>query len=491
MFLSKYRILICFLIWLSCRNSVQAQLIRESAEVMPQPRLTEYVKTDLMPDQFGIYPGAVMPFGMVTAGPFNDSSKINGYNRDKQGTHGFSIKTPEVDGCYRFGGLRINLSTKDSVGFGREMYTEEVFKPGYYSAFSDQQFIKAEFTTSYRTAIGRFTSDHDVIYVQIAIGDGIKNLNIISSNETSGYYQKQNICDSTNQKVFFYIQFNIPFSGYKSCKDGSGQTSVTFSFNNISGKELMMKTGLSFVSISNAQKNLEEELENYEFGKVKDDAGFEWEKKLSTLKVKGGKEDNKTELYTLLYQIMIQVNLINDVNGEYINGRGILEKDEENRKYNIISLRKYYQYMQPLIQLTYPELHEEIIKNLSERNILDSINNLPNKGELTLNIEIQNRLVVSQILGFLGLSVNPEDPSRFHLKIPEFEKIIFKPIVNNLPEKQFTIETRNTDSRSITYIQSVILNGGNHSTKEILLNDIAKGGKMLIITGKKRLTNHR
>src|ERR1035441_2124029 len=84
-------------------------------------------------------------------------------------------------------------------------------------------------------------------------------------------------------------------------------------------KPVEIKIGLSFVSTENAKANLEKELGEKSFEKVKAEASAAWQKLLSRIQVSGGTERQKELFYSCLYRSFLWPALRSDVNGEYLD----------------------------------------------------------------------------------------------------------------------------------------------------------------------------
>jgi predicted alpha-1,2-mannosidase len=92
---------------------------------------------------------------------------------------------------------------------------------------------------------------------------------------------------------------------------------ASFRFKTEAGEKIILKVGISSVSIEGARKNLAAELPGWDFDKVRADAKAAWNKELSKIEVSGGTDDQTTNFYTALYHTMIQPNIFNDVDGQY------------------------------------------------------------------------------------------------------------------------------------------------------------------------------
>ncbi|MBK9528069.1 MAG: glycoside hydrolase family 92 protein [Acidobacteria bacterium] len=102
----------------------------------------------------------------------------------------------------------------------------------------------------------------------------------------------------------------------RSIRGGKADAKANFYFK--SAGRLEIKVAISHVSIEGARKNLAAELPGWDFEKVRADAKAAWNKELSKIDVSGGTPDQTTTFYTALYHTMIQPNIFNDVDGNYL-----------------------------------------------------------------------------------------------------------------------------------------------------------------------------
>jgi predicted alpha-1,2-mannosidase len=79
-----------------------------------------------------------------------------------------------------------------------------------------------------------------------------------------------------------------------------------------------MKVGLSFVSVQNAEANLQKENPGWDFEKVRQEAKQLWSRRLNRVQVEGGTPQQRTIFYKGLYHMMLTPTLFSDANGDYI-----------------------------------------------------------------------------------------------------------------------------------------------------------------------------
>ena len=80
----------------------------------------------------------------------------------------------------------------------------------------------------------------------------------------------------------------------------------------------MVKVGVSAVDIAGARKNVESEIPEWDFDKVRKDARTAWNNYLSKIDITTSDKEDKTIFYTALYHTAISPNLFMDADGRYL-----------------------------------------------------------------------------------------------------------------------------------------------------------------------------
>ena len=83
-------------------------------------------------------------------------------------------------------------------------------------------------------------------------------------------------------------------------------------------EQVLMKCGISFVSLEGAQKNLEHDIPDWDFNRVSVCAREMWNQALSKIKIEGNEAD-KTTFYTALYHTMIDPRCFSDIAGRNVD----------------------------------------------------------------------------------------------------------------------------------------------------------------------------
>jgi hypothetical protein len=112
-----------------------------------------------------------------------------------------------------------------------------------------------------------------------------------------------------------------------------------------------VKVGISGVSIEGAHKNLDAEINGWDFDQTVMDTRALWNKELSKIEVEGGTKSQLTTFYSALYHTMIQPNVYMDVDGQY-RGRDLkVHRAESFTNYTVFSLWDTYRACHPLYTL--------------------------------------------------------------------------------------------------------------------------------------------
>lgn len=140
---------------------------------------------------------------------------------------------------------------------------------------------------------------------------------------------------------------------------------VYFTFDTEENETICVKVGVSYVSISNARKNLEAEQPGFDFENTKLAAEQAWNLELSKIQVEGGNSEDKEKFYTALYHTLIHPSVANDVTGEYntMGDNSIAQTNGYNR-YTVFSLWDTYRNVHPFLSLVYPKRQSDMVKSM-------------------------------------------------------------------------------------------------------------------------------
>ena len=124
---------------------------------------------------------------------------------------------------------------------------------------------------------------------------------------------------------------------------------------------LLVKVGISAVSIQGAKANLKAEIPNWDFEKIKIETKASWENELSKIVVEGDSDTQKEIFYTALYHSLLVPNLYVDVDGKY-NGTDLQTHHTDDKHYTIFSLWDTFRATHPLFTLVQQKKTGEFIQ---------------------------------------------------------------------------------------------------------------------------------
>lgn len=180
--------------------------------------------------QIDLFPGAAVPFGMLTFSPNTPSQPDGGgYNYSDSSILGFSLTHISGPGCSAYGDIPI-LPTVGAIGSdpvattGPFSHAHEKATPGYYSVTlspGTPSAIGAELSATTRTGIARFdfpaTKQANVLFKvgDSQMGNSAADVHIVGNDELTGSATSGHFCGSPGTyTVHFVATFDRPFSSY-------------------------------------------------------------------------------------------------------------------------------------------------------------------------------------------------------------------------------------------------------------------------------------
>ncbi|QNG69074.1 glycoside hydrolase family 92 protein [Stenotrophomonas maltophilia] len=349
------------------------------------------------------YPGATVPFGMVQLSPDTRMQPREkaygwaaGYRYDDSSIVGFSHTHFSGTGHSDLGdillmpftgspGLERGDPEKPRSGYAsRFRHDDEKAEPGYYAVTLDDYKVRAELTTSTRVGVHRYafpkgtdakvlldmrTSMYDypgkVLWSRVRVrADGT----VTGFRETRGW--------APGRQLYFAMRFSRPLAGhelhnteqdivYKGFpppgeKDPSQRAQIegrqlvgTFAFGKLDAP-LVVKVAISPVSEAGAIANLDAEVADFDFDRVRAQAKQEWTQALSVLDI-DAPEHARRSAYTALYHTLLGPTLFMDADGQYRGSDNAVHKADGFTNYSTFSLWDTYRALHPLLTLVQPE----------------------------------------------------------------------------------------------------------------------------------------
>ncbi len=284
------------------------------------------------------FPGATVPFGAVQLSPdtrIDNWDGSSGYHYSDNEIFGFSHTHLSGTGIPDYCDILL-MPTVGEVDFNNFKstfsHTNEKAEAGYYSVKMDNG-VTAELTATTRVGVHRYkfpNTDKANIVLDLKWRDKVldSSLKIVGNNQIEGFRRSESW--AKDQIVYFVAEFSRPFEANQ-----KENLYASLKFKTIANEQIIVKVGISAVSIENARQNLQTEVPHWNFDKVRADAKNVWNKELSQIEITDDNQDNLTKFYTALYHTKIQPNVFSDVNGDYLGIDKKVHNLNENQKSKI------------------------------------------------------------------------------------------------------------------------------------------------------------
>ena len=264
------------------------------------------------------FPGATYPLGMVQPGPQTGCigwDYCAGYRYEDTMISGFSQNRLNGTGVPDMGDILIMpFSGKDTKNFQSTYRKDsEVANPGYYSVELVDNSVKVELTATSHVAMHRyqFEKENPAIYINFQNGM-VGSENSYDNRVLDADIQKEDMYTITGYQrvkawverdLFYVIKLDKPIVAFEDAEDGREDKAPRKIIRLADEREVQIKVAFSMVSIEGAKKNLNLELEHWDFDTVRKEAENKWENYLSRIEIEGT-DEQKINFYTALYHLL-------------------------------------------------------------------------------------------------------------------------------------------------------------------------------------------
>ncbi|TAN02811.1 MAG: glycoside hydrolase family 92 protein [Rhodanobacteraceae bacterium] len=338
------------------------------------------------------FPGAVVPFGMLSWSPTTTSRPEGGdYSYANSRILGFSLTHLSGPGCSAAGEIPI-LPTVGAIGTQPDKTTapfehaHEHATPGEYQvtlAPGTASAIVVKLAASTRTGIGVFhfpaTRQANFLFKvsEAQTTSPTSSVRIVGNDALAGAETSGRFCGTARTAtLYFVVKFNRPFAahgtwGESAPKAGSdaatgAHTGAWVSFDANQNRDIDLKVAISYVSVADAWANLKAENPGWDFAAVASQAHAAWDNMLSRITVSGGTHDQQVQFYTALYHSLLHPNVFSDANGDYIGFDDKLHQlaHGQGNQYANFSGWDIYRSEVPLLALLAPHRTGDMITSL-------------------------------------------------------------------------------------------------------------------------------
>lgn len=319
------------------------------------------------------YPGASVPFGMMQLSPDTrgaDWDGSSGYHYSDSVIYGFSHTHLSGTGIPDYCDVLFMPFVGEVQWDGKDYrstfsHKNEKASPGYYEVVLDKNKIKAQLTTTVRSGMHQYTfprtANQGSILIDLKWRDEVLEswIEKVSDYELRGLRRSKSWAQ--NQILYFDIKFEKPIKDYSVLNDEGKVASdsrvegknlkIAVSFNLNADKILRAKVGISGVSAEEAALNLNTEIKDWNFAKLRASAKAAWNKEFSKIDIKGGTRDEQTVFYTALYHTFLEPNIYQDVDGHFRGTDLKVHKAAGFTNYTVFSLWDTYRAYNPLMTI--------------------------------------------------------------------------------------------------------------------------------------------
>jgi len=313
------------------------------------------------------------------------------------------------------GPLKTYYGETDQPGAGylsSYSHDSEVAQAGYYAVTLDDYKVRAEMTAAPHSGILRFTfpkNPQSRIQIDLArrvggtslhqtvkvVGDNSIEGQIDCTPEGGGFGHGKG---HVNYTIYYHAEFSKPLKNVgvwsatlppgpyndmletpefisacqnaqqiPGCQEKDGQHLGFYAEFPTEDKEaILLKAGISYVSIDGARANLAAEIPGWDFDGMHKQARDSWAAALDRMSVEGGTEDQKTAFYTALYHALLDPRIFADLKGDYPGGDGQIHHAENFTKRTLFSGWDVFRSEYPLLTLIAPQIVNDQINSVVE-----------------------------------------------------------------------------------------------------------------------------
>lgn len=375
------------------------------------------------------FPGAATPFGLVQLSPDTITGGDNGsgYTYESKTIEGFSFTHMSGVGWYgdlgnllvmpTTGKLKTNCGVQGAEDGYRSRFhhATETAQAGYYAVTLDDYHVRVEATATPRAGILRFTfpkSGLSRIQMDLARRVGGTStqqfVRVLDAHTIEGWMKCPpegggwgHGAGGADYTLYFYAQFSRPLDQFgvwsakipeswehyredietgryqqvvanaetlQGCRQMEGKHLGFFTeFSTTEGEQVLLKAGISFVSMEGARENLRHDIPGWNFERVHKQARQLWASALSGVAIKGGTEAQKTIFATALYHALLDPRAFSDLNGLYVGADRQVHHTSGFVYRTIFSGWDVFRAEYPLLSIIRPDVVNDTVNSLMQQ----------------------------------------------------------------------------------------------------------------------------
>jgi predicted alpha-1,2-mannosidase len=361
-----------------------------------------------------MFPGAVVPFGMVQLSPDTQIKPraqaygwSAGYRYEDSTIVGFSHTHFSGTGHSDLGDVlvmpiagEVHFERGDPAKLGtgytsRFRHVGEVAQPGYYAVTLDDYGVRAELTATARVGVHRYSFPagrpaHVLIDLRTSMYDYPgkvlwSRLRLRADGTVTGFRETRGW--APGRQLYFALRFSRAVSGHElrnteqeilykgfpppADKEPRQRAQLegrqlvgAFDFADAPGGQLLLKLAISPVSEEGAIANLDAEVPGWYFDAVRRAARAKWQHELAVMDIEAP-APLKRGLYTALYHAFMAPSLFMDSDGRYRGPDNAVHTAHGFTNFSTFSLWDTYRALHPLLTLVQtPQRTADIVRSL-------------------------------------------------------------------------------------------------------------------------------
>jgi predicted alpha-1,2-mannosidase len=378
------RTLVFLIAILAITNYMHAQLVGKITD--PVEWVNPLMGTDSKPSlsNGNTYPAIAVPWGMnfwiPQTGTMGNgwaytyaSDKIRGFKQTHQ-------PSPWMNDYGQFAVMpvtgRLKFRQDDRASWFS--HKAETSKPYYYSVYLADANVTTEITPTERAAQIRFTfPESDSSFIVLDAFDKGSSVTIYpAEKKITGYTTRNSGGVPANFKNYFVLlfdkEFSISYTWHDSTlvKDSLTMTAshagAIVGFKTKKGERVHLRVASSFISIDQAELNLNRELGKESFEQTKEKAKQAWNQQLGKILVEGGTEEQVRTFYSCLYRTIQfpQKHYEMDKDGKIVHYSPYNGELRAGYMFAGTGFWDTFRALYPLLNFVYPAINKEMQEGL-------------------------------------------------------------------------------------------------------------------------------
>ncbi len=329
------------------------------------------------------YPAVALPWGMnfwtPQTGPMGDGWTYC-YTEDK--IRGFKQTHQPSPWMNDYGQFAVMPVTGDPV-FNQDAraswfsHKAETAKPYYYSVYLADHDVVTEMTPTERALAMRVTyPESEMSYFVVDAYDNGSYIKVLpDQSKIVGYTTRNTGGVPANFKNYFVIESDTPFEYVRTVENGdklseelemgSHHSGAIVGFRTVRGQQVNFRIASSFISIEQAELNMNE-LGDGDFDRIMADGRDRWNEVLGRIEVKDGNIDNLRTFYSCLYRSVLFPRDFTEINaaGERVHYSPYNGDILPGYMFTDTGFWDTFRSLFPLLNLVYPEMNEKMQEGL-------------------------------------------------------------------------------------------------------------------------------